>query len=158
MFKNQGFSLIELIMVMLVITILAVMPLFEWPGAGINVAAQGDLFANDIRYAQTLAMSKQQRYRIVRASANTYQILNTAGTPALLPSGGTTMTLDDGIIFGSWGNLTNNLIEFDSRGTPYLAIGSTPLSAGTTYQISLTGGGATKNIVITPQTGKVTPQ
>lgn len=157
--NHHGFSLIELVIVILIIGTLAIMPLFNWPGSSVNVSAQAEAFANDIRYTQTLAMSKQMRYYITQTSSTTYQIRDSStNTPIILANGATTMTLNSGIIFASWGNLTNNLVEFNGRGTPYLALSGAALSVGTTYQISLTGGGVTKNIVITPQTGKVTPQ
>lgn len=157
MYRHLGFSLIEFLIVIVIIAILAIMPLFNWPGTSINIGAEAQAFANDIRYTQSLSMTKNLRYHIAQITSTTYQIISSAGTPIILSNGLTTMTLNNGISFSSWGNLTNNLVEFDGRGVPYATVGSTtPLTVGTVYQITLAGGGQTKSITVTPQTGKVT--
>ena len=158
--KMHGFSMLELVIVILVVAILAVMPFYNWPGKVINLDAQAKLFADDIRYTQALAMSKTDRYRIVKSSLTSYQILNSAGASLQFPSGNTTETLNSGLSFGAWTNITNNLIAFDGRGTPYLDT-STPGTAlvfGTTYSIVITGGSNTKTITISPTTGRVVVQ
>lgn len=155
--KIDGFSLMELVIILVLVGILAALPFYNWPGTIINIGAQARQFADDIRYTQSLSMSKAERYRIVKLSNTSYQITNSTGTPITFPSGSTTMTLNSNLSFGTWNNLTNNLIAFDSRGTPYLSTGTpgTALVAGTTYSIIITGGGNTKTIVITPITGMV---
>ena len=108
---------------------------------------------NDIRYTQALSMATGQRYRWVRTSATTYQIINSAGTALILPSGSTQATLTSNVSFGAFTNLPNNLIAFDSTGTPYTDTGSpgTPLAA--TAIIPAVIGSNTRSIQVTPSTG-----
>lgn len=156
--KTLGFSLIELVIIILIISILAIIPLFNLQtGININVEAQAQQFANDIRYTQSLAMSKEERYRITKLSSSSYQILNSSATAIVFPSGSSTITLSSGITFGTWTNLPNNLIAFNGQGMPYLDTGvpGTALTSGTTYSITLTNGATTSTVSITPITGRV---
>lgn len=152
---KKGFTLIELIIVIIILGVLSVGIYINWSGVPVNVSAQANQIANDIRYTQALSMSKGERYRIVFSSAS-YQITNSSGTPITLPLGGTTETLTNGASFGAFTNLPNNLIVFNGEGTPYVttALPGTPLAS--TATIPVVGGGSTKVISITPQTGRVT--
>jgi prepilin-type N-terminal cleavage/methylation domain-containing protein len=156
----HGFTLLELIITIVIISILAVLPFYNWPGTAINVNAQAKQFADDIRLTQSLSMSKAERYRIVKTSATTYQILNSADNPISFANGDTVMTLNSGLSFGVWTNLTNNLIAFDGKGIPYLdaATPGTALAVGTTYSIMINGSDSTATITITPITGRVLVQ
>jgi len=157
--KLQGFSLIELVIVILIISILAAMPFFNLQtGLSVNVNAQAQQFTNHIRYTQALSMAKEERYRISKISTNTYQILNSSGTAIIFPSGSNRIVLVSSIVFGAWTNLPNNLIAFNGLGTPYLDTGTpgTALTSGTTYSITLTDGTTSKTVSITPITGRVT--
>lgn len=158
--KTQGFTLLELIIIIIIIAILAVLPFINWPGTVINIDAQAQLIASDIRFTQSLSMARSERYRIVKLSSTSYQILNSASNPVILANGTTTANLNAGLSFLNWGNLTNNLIAFDGRGTPYLdtATPGTPLASGTTYIITITGGSNNKTITISPITGRVIVQ
>jgi prepilin-type N-terminal cleavage/methylation domain-containing protein len=157
--KTQGFSLIELSIVIILIAILAVMPFFNWPGSIVNLDGQAQQLAHDIRYAQSLAMSKGQRYRLViTTGTSSYQILNTAGTAILFPSGSNTIILNSGISFGTLTNLPNNLIAFDGEGTPYTTTGSPGTALASTATVPFQNSGSTKTVSITPLTGMVTVQ
>lgn len=158
--KIDGFTMMELVIVILILGILAVMPFYQWPGRVINLDIQAKLIVADLRYTQSLAMSKADRYRLVGTSATTYQILNGAGSAVLFPSGVTTASLDDGLSFGTAANLPNSLVAFDSRGMPYLdaAIPGTPLAFGTSYSFTISDGTNTKIISITPITGRISVQ
>lgn len=152
--KQNGFTLIELIVVISLISILAAGVYLNWPGSTMNLAAQTRQLANDLRYTQALSMTTGQRYRLVRTSSNTYQILNSSGS-AMVLMGRTTITLASGITFGSLTNLPNSLVAFNGLGAPYTDTGNpgTPLS--TTATLSLTTNGETRTVSITPETGRV---
>lgn len=157
--KLQGFSLIELVITIVVISILAIFPFINWPGTTLNVTGQAQQFVTDVRYTQALAMSKAQRYRLViNPVSNSYQILNSAGTAVLLSSGSSTVTLSSGISFGTLSNLPNNMIVFDSNGIPYTDTGSPGTTLAANASIPLQSSDTTKTAVITPSTGKVTVQ
>lgn len=152
---HHGFTLIELVVVLVIIGILAIYPLFSWQGAAINLDGQAHQIANDIRYTQALSMSKADRYRFVKTSANTYQITNSSGTAIAFPSGNTSITLGTGIAFGTLTNLPNSLIAFDGEGVPYVNTSFPGTALAATATLSLVAGGETKTIAISPITGSV---
>jgi prepilin-type N-terminal cleavage/methylation domain-containing protein len=156
--KEAGFTLIEMIMTIVVLGILLTGVYVKWPGSTINLGGQAAQLANDLRYTQSLSMTKDQRYRLVIVSSTTYQILNASGTAVMNAMGGTTTTLNRGITFGTLSNLPSSLVAFDGVGIPYTttAIPGTALSS--TASIPLTAGGSTKTVTIAPQTGMVSVQ
>lgn len=156
--KVNGFTLIEMIIITLVIGILAVYPLLKWQGSSINLDAEAERLASDIRYAQSLSMTRVERYQFIKTSSNTYQIRSAAGTPVVLGSGSTTVTLNSGITFGTFVNLPNSLIAFDGKGAPYTDNGSPPTALSATASIPITASGYTKTIIITPETGSISIQ
>lgn len=157
--QMKGFTLIELIIVIVIVSILAAMPFLNWPSSSISLAGQAQQLANDIRYAQSLAMTKAQRYRLVISTgSNSYQILNSAGTAILFSSGSTTVTLNSGISFGTLSNLPNSLIAFDGNGIPYTTTGSPGTALAADASIPLQSSGNTTTVVITPLTGRVNIQ
>jgi len=63
--RRNGFTIIELVMILVLLSILAVIlaPQMLDVGAA-NAGAFADKLRTDIRYAQTLAMTRGQRYRV----------------------------------------------------------------------------------------------
>jgi prepilin-type N-terminal cleavage/methylation domain-containing protein len=156
--KHAGFSLIELIMVLIILSVVMINVYVNWPGATLNVRGQADRLADDIRYTQTLSMSQGQRFRLVKTSSTTYQITNSAGTAIIMPSGGTSVTLGTGISFGALTNLPNSLIAFDGKGAPYTDTGSPGTALASTASILLNSGSESNTISISPETGRVIVQ
>lgn len=157
--KIRGFTLIELVIVIIIIAILAVMPFFNWPTTSISLEGQAQQLANDIRYTQSLSMTKAQRYRLViTTGTSSYQILNSSGIAAQFAAGSTTVTLSSGISFGTLANLPNSLIAFDGDGIPYTTTGTPGTALAANASIPLQASGSTKTVVITPLTGKVNVQ
>ncbi len=152
----QGFTLIELVLVILITSLIAVFVSLQWPANHVNIGAQAEQLANDIRYTQELAMTKGQRFYLIETSNTTYQIKNSAGTAALLALGKTTVTLNTGITFGTLTNLPNNLIAFNGDGTPYTTSTSPGTLLASAATIPLVSGSDTKTITISPETGRVT--
>jgi len=150
-----GFSIIELLIVMMVISILAVFVSIPWTTPTMNLGAQANQLVSDIRYTQSLSMAKDQRYRLVITSSTTYQITNSAGTAITLASGATTYTLTSGATFGTLVNLPNSLIAFDGKGIPYVTTGSPGTALSSTASIPMSANGQTRTITILPSTGRV---
>jgi prepilin-type N-terminal cleavage/methylation domain-containing protein len=153
---QKGFTLIELVMVIVLITILAGTAIVTWPGTKINLNAQAQQLASDIRYAQSLAMTHGQRYRLNFTSTTTYTITTTAGVAVPFPvTGDTSVTLGTGITLTlPPTNLLNNLIAFDGLGIPYTnSTATTALASAAT--ITLSASPNSNTIQINPQTGSV---
>jgi prepilin-type N-terminal cleavage/methylation domain-containing protein len=160
--RYTGFTLIELIITMVIITIVFAVVYVKWPGTSTNVISEASALANDIRYAQNLSLTQAQRFRVAfnSPSANKYQVLNAAGNPIPLPAGSktTSVVLSNGAYFGGFTSLPNNIIVFDCKGTPYIDTGTPGTTLATTAAIVLTDGSTTKTIYIQTGTGRVTVQ
>lgn len=156
--RNAAFTLIELIIVIVIISVLATIAVTRWPGTRINLNSQTQQIASDIRYTQTLAMSRAQDYRL-NLTATSYSITTGSGAPVNNPITGNTITnlptAPAITITIPPTNLPNNLIAFDSRGTPYTNATTTTALASAAV-ITLTSGGNTMTITIQPETGRVT--
>lgn len=156
--QESGFTLVELVTVIILLGIISTVVMIQWPGSTINLGAQAAQLAGDIRYTQALSMTKAQRYRLVIVSSTTYQITNSSGTAILNASGATTTTLNTGITFGTLANLPNSLIAFDTLGTPYVDTASPGTALASTASIPLVAGSKTATVTIAPQTGRVLAQ
>lgn len=150
----RGFTLIELIVVMVALALLAAVASMRMPGGGINVSAQAEQLASDIRYTQSLAMSRGQRFRI-NFTAGSYQITDNAGTPQQHPSTGLIAAIlltTPAVLSGYNPPYALNYLAFDSLGVPYTAPATAQVALAT---LTLTSGGEAITVRIAPQTGRV---
>lgn len=166
---QKGFTLIELVMVIVLIGILAVFVAPRLPSVTTtNAGAFVDKLRADIRYAQNLAMTRNQRYRVYFSTApspvpNGYAVVNDAnangtwgeaGEVALDPagSGNLSITLNvgqyAGITFSAVG-FAGNYVEFNSLGVPYDGGGA--LAANKSVTVSPVG----MTVTVAAQTGAV---
>lgn len=164
--KKRGFTLIELVVVILVLSILAVMVSMQWPSNQLNFSAQAEQLAADLRYTQTLSMTKGQRYCLV-LSGSSYQIVNSATSAAvMLGAGKTTVSLGAGISFGTLIPAGLAMVVFDGIGGPYSSSSTTCTTANATgatalvaaANIPIVAGGETKTVIISPETGSIAIQ
>ncbi|GAB6042860.1 pilus assembly FimT family protein [Endothiovibrio diazotrophicus] len=75
--KAQGFTTIELIMVMVIVGILAAVAIARWP-TNVNAGPTALQLAADIRLTQSFSMSRGVAFTIERIAANQYRIRNGA--------------------------------------------------------------------------------
>lgn len=149
--------MVELVAIIVLVGLLAFTAIPRLPGPSLDVDSQAEQLAAEIRYTQSLSMTRGDRYRINLTSAG-YQITDSGGVnPEVHPgTSSTNPALLDGVALSGYNPpLTNNYVAFDGRGIPYVDA-STTLSANAT--IMLTGGGATRTLVISPETGRVVLQ
>lgn len=159
---SAGFTLAELIVVILVLGILAAVFVPRSGNNAIVLSGQAEQFAADIRYAQSLAMTQgwngasPRRYRI-NFTATSYGLFDASGVAITTPGGSAGwVTIAGGATITPLpaSGLPNNLVAFDGVGRPYTdAAAVTPLAA--TATISMTLGGATRTLQVFPETGMV---
>ena len=149
----KGFTLIELIFVILLLSIIGIVLLPQWTASSLSLEFEARRVLSDIRYVQALSMMSGQRYRFVKLSSTSYQLTNESGTAVLLPSGVTQITLPTGMTIGSLSNLPNNLVAFDSQGSPYVNTTLPGTALSSTAIIPLSMGSQTRSIQITSETG-----
>lgn len=156
--KKAGFTLLELIIVILLLAIMSTYVSMKWPGANINLNAQAQQLATEIQRAQNLAMSRGQRFR-VNLSTSGYTITDLAGTTYYTDpvKGQNTISYPTGVTASMSASLSNNVIAFDGNGTPYSNSAAT-VQLTATGVISLAASGYTRTVTITPYTGRVIVQ
>jgi len=149
-------------MVLLIVGIISAIAMARTGNDPVTLSTQVDQLAGDIRYVQALAMTQGQRYRInLSATGYTLTLADAGGTLVPHPvtgstaqtnwNSGVTVTLPPT-------NLPNNLVAFDGRGIPYTDnVATAALAAANTATITLSLGGTSQSITITPLTGRVTP-
>jgi MSHA pilin protein MshC len=145
--------MIELVVVILLIGILAIAIVPRFSDSPITVGAQADQIASDIRYVQSLSMTRGVRYCFNIVSTTTYDIRTSNCSTAVThpASGATTITLDN--VTYSASGLSTTYIEFDTKGRPTTI---TPSTGNAT--LTLTGGGESRTVTVSGETGRVAVQ
>ncbi len=141
---QQGFSLIELVVVIVIMGIAAAYVGVKWSSSG-SLHAQAEQLARDIRHTQAIAMSQNMRLQLAVSGA-TYAVTN-SGSPIADPSGSGNFneTLRDGV------SASGGPIVFDSWGRPLN--GSNLASSSISFTV--TSGSNSSTVTVQPITGYV---
>ena len=166
--RSHGFTLVELIVVMVVLGILAAVFIPRSNNPAIILSTQAEQLAADIRYVQSLAMTQgwsgvspaaARRYRI-NYTATSYNFTDASGVAVTHPSGTPGSIAFTGQVSISpfpAPALPNNVVSFDGLGRPYTdSNATTPLAS--TATISMVSAGSTRALQIFPDTGLVRVQ
>lgn len=152
--RAGGFSVLELVLVLVMVGMLAVFaaPRVFTPES-ITLPAAAAKLAASIRYTQSLAMSRGQRYRI-NFAAGSYQITDMGGAPIVQPltAGMAAISVAPATLSGFNPPLTGGYVAFDTKGVPYVSAAA--VLAGTAT-ITLTAGTEAASVSIAAETGHV---
>jgi len=152
---DRGFTLVELVAVLVVLGIIAAVASFRFAGGrgAVAVGPEADVLVSRLRLAQTLAMTRGARH-CLNLTAGAHRITHTnCGTNAALPAGDVNPLSFDASVTATWTNLPSALVSFDTLGRPATDAAGTLLAA--TATITLSGpDGATTTVTIAPQTGR----
>ena len=127
----------------------------------INITGEVDKIRNHIRYAQSLAI-KRNEIRGIKMDESGYWMFtgldpDDASNQLMLP-GETTVKISPPYSVSMTPDNTVNTVFFDKYGKPYSAytdeLDNSPLSSGLTITI----GGSPHSLTITPETGLITTQ
>ncbi len=141
---SKGFTLIELMMVLVILGVLAVYVVPRWSPGDNTVAAQAHRLAQDLRHVQALAMNQGRPLSFELQSSTAYRVTDGA-TPIIDPA---TMqafqvTLDNSV------TLTGSNTSFDSLGRP--VAGGALLATPRVFTLS--GGSRTATVTLSAVTG-----
>lgn len=137
--NDSGFTLIEIIMVVLTIGILAFVVISKYPTTEISLDTAADMIKSDIRSVQALAIAKHEAQTLTFNSSTQYTF------PKV---GGGTETRIFGNIFRGGISLSAKpaAITFNSLGEP---------TADQNDSITITNGSSTQTLTVLRYTGKV---
>ncbi|HEV2610304.1 MAG TPA: type II secretion system protein [Noviherbaspirillum sp.] len=178
--KQRGFTLVELISMLVILGILAAvaMPYF-FQTQTFDARAFSDQAQSMMRYAQKLAIA-QNREVFVRLNGNSFAFCfapfasggscadqvpaisnNNSGTAATLAQCSNSSTwlceaIPSEMTYAA--TPASNGFYFDALGKPYNVGDAIPNSTFATLKISLTGGGMTRNLIVERETGYVHPE
>ncbi|MEL7640057.1 MAG: GspH/FimT family pseudopilin [Solidesulfovibrio sp.] len=151
----SGFTILEVVAVLLVLGILAVVAVSSM-GSGSKAVVEADALRSVLRYAQSRAMADVYTWGVaVSSSGYTLFSDNPSQTnPSLPTTGSNTHTVASGVTLSG-----STPIRYDWRGVPVSTNVNTPGSSGTavtTYQyINVTESGKVSTVTVTPYTGFV---
>jgi prepilin-type N-terminal cleavage/methylation domain-containing protein len=155
---RRGFTTIEVIAVLIIIGVLAAVIVARyWGTSSYSVPAVAEEVKNHVRYAQTRAMSSNVIWGVFFISNTQYTIYrngNTGSTNWVNPPGADSNTVNLSTRGVTLGVTANDVVSFDDWGRPYTDAAGTTLQSGT-RSITVTGGGQTATIQITPNTGYI---
>ena len=162
--KNEGFTIIEIIVVVVVISIAAMLmvPMFS-SAADMQVRAVANMITADIEYTRSLAVSTQNNYSIVFDPASDSYQIQKDGVVIDHPhkSSGYIIALRSDSRVNAVSITTADFdsqtaVSFDYLGSPYSGLTTVaPLNSG---QISLQAGDFSMTVTVEPVTGYITIQ
>ncbi len=142
----RGFTLFEVVLVLVLIGIISVAVIPSWNSAQVNLNRQSDLLARNLRHAQAVAIHRATPLTI-DLSAAAYSVKDGVSVITDPATGDPfTVTLENGVTFSSFTDF-----DLDSLGRP--SNGVSLLSTDTTQ--TMNGGSRSRVITITPVTGSV---
>lgn len=144
---DRGFTLIEIISVVLILGIISAVAIPMFSTEGINVSVAADIIKSDIRFVQELALSRNPETEgevgiTFSAGLTSYTITDPKGIFT------TTRDLPGGVSITTAPATTGNVISFNKFGEPEFT--------STTVTVEVGSGSETKSVVIQKYSGMIT--
>lgn len=168
MSKRRGFTMVELIVVIVITLILSIGSLVTISNAlkSIRLVNAADKLASDLRYAQYMSGSIAKWYGVSFEAdpTNQYTVYTTTGTADTVVADPARAGSDLIVNLGGDYNIKitsvsfdgGKKVEFSPNGTPYTDKNGSPLAAEGV--ITLSNGSASRMVRVTPNTGRVFEQ
>jgi prepilin-type N-terminal cleavage/methylation domain-containing protein len=156
--NNRGFTLVEITVVVILIGIIAAAVFARSISTDrINIVGEVDKIRNHIRYAQSMAMKRNEVW-VISCNATQYWLSDITLNPVPLPG-----ATSDRISLAALGVSMNAFaVYFDRLGIPYHSYTdedtNTPVTPGNARIITISAGSESRTLTVTPQTGWVTTQ
>lgn len=159
MLANQGFTLPELLVILIILAVLG-FSVMLYADPIYAAASAADRLRAELRYVQNLAMTMDEVYYLQLESERHYTIRNASAVPQSHPySHETLQSLGNDATFYSMDSLPHQVLVFDSHGRPYLDQAlREPLSAAPLLLCIKIGSGwlsTVQCLSVSPQTGYV---
>ena len=123
----------------------------------INIVGEVDKIRNHIRYAQSMAMKRNEVW-VISCDGTRYWLSDITLNPVALPG-----ATSDRISLADLGISMNSfVVYFDPVGIPYHSYvdedSNTPVTSGNPRTITISAGSESQTLTVTPQTGWVATQ
>jgi len=145
----RGFTLLELVIVMVILGTLAAFAVPHLAPADNTVAAQADRLARDLRHVQALALNQGRTLEFDVQSATSYRVV----------LGGSGSTITDPATQQPYQVTLDNNVTLSGSDTAFDSLGR-PVTAGTLLSVArvftLNGSTRTATVTLSPVTGFVT--
>ncbi len=161
-YRSSGFTLVEIIVVVVIISIAAVIavPMLS-SAADMQIRSAANIIAADMEYAKSMAISRQKSYSVIFDVNNeSYEIQDSDGNVISHPvnaSGNFIVSFAsdsrlDRVDISAVDFNSDLTVIFDYLGSPF-DVSNQPLNSG---QVTLEADGITVNVNVEPVTGYVT--
>jgi len=151
--SSGGFTLIELVTVLVILAVISAFIASRGSTLNTDLTARLSEVRSQLRFLQLRAMKNGTPVGLECDSADgTYGARYVANSTTIALPGETSATIS---LSGKSMTMTSFFFSFDANGIPYTGATPTKIDSATNATISITAGGQTGTLTVTPETGFV---